>query len=768
MAAHSSMARSLCALALIAAAVAGLAWVPRSVDGMRHPYERGAGDWFSRDPDGLYHARRVERAMAEGFTVAGTDPRMDFPHGARIPWPPYYDLGVSLALAPFTPGDPAERWRFIERAVASLPRLFGVAAAVVAAVAAWRLGGPIAASAAGVTCALCRGTINYAVIGTGDHHAWIALLAALLVFGASEAFRRGALDTPRRGALWGLALGAVAGLMIGSWVASLLYVLEVELALAWLIVRRGRAELPGLAPLGLAFHLAALAVLAPAVMESPWREEFPWMVVNLSWFHAATLALGAAVFAPLAALGRGFFAAGTVPARLYAPGVAVALGALALACWLLDLAPARGIADGFAWVSRADTFMDTVQESAPLAGARAERGVLFLALGYGILALPIAWAAIAWRALRRDAHELLPWAVAVALLLPQALQQRRFADPLAVPMAVALGWGAAELARVGRRAWIGPALVALAALSQYPAARSAARQLSGAGREWAGTQLDPEVGARRAFEWIRARGDGSDEWSVLAHWDRGHVIEWVAASPSVSTNFGSYVGIESYRDPSAFFVGEDPEQAEALLARRRTRFVFAPSSMPQTLASMLRVAAPERHAMYLSSRPGGGAGVTERWYATMGARLLFDGFARAPSGAWVGPDRDALGFLRLVHVTPYFDARVIHPFTKQPSPAAYVWERVAGAWIEAIGSFGEALEVAVEIEFPSSGYRTTPHWSARADRDGAARVRVPYSTEAGANGDARVLSARWSIGRRSGTLAVPESAVQAGATVRAE
>ena len=51
------------------------------------------------------------------------------------------------------------------------------------------------------------------------------------------------------------------------------------------------------------------------------------------------------------------------------------------------------------------------------------------------------------------------------------------------------------------------------------------------------------------------------------------------------------------------------------------------------------------------------------------------------------------------------------------------------------------------------------------DPNGVARVRVPYSTEAG-SGDGRVVNARWRMGARSGALVIPEAAVVSGAVVQ--
>lgn len=751
--------RSL-ALALVLASVAVLAWFPRSVEVLRHP--RPAGGWFSCDPDGLYHARRVERALGEGLHVAETDPRLAYPEGARIPWPPYYDLAVAVALKPFAPEDAVERHAFVERAVASLPRIFGIACALLAALAAWRWG-VAAALIAGATVAWARGTVNYSVIGTGDHHAWIALLAAALTFGMSHALASGALASRSRAAALGAALGVLAGVMLGSWVAALLYVINFQIVLGWMIWRRARTELSGVATFGLAFHVAAALVLLPAVLSSPWRAEFPWMVVNLSWFHPLELALGALVFVPLVAFERTALAPRTRLALAYPLLVAVALGGLALVAVLTDLAPARGIAEGLAWVSRADAFMDIVQESAPLVGARAEQGVLFLALGYGVVVLPFALAFAAWRAFARGADELLPWVVAVATLLPQALAQRRFADPLMVPMGVVLAFGAAGIVASSRRAWLAPVLVAAALLAQFPSARSTWK-LSNDPRAWVGSRFDHVLAERRALEWIDAHAGAARDWSVLSHWDRGHSIEWVAQCPSVSSNFGSYIGADSYADPSRFFLCENEADASAVLERRRVRFIYAPANLTEVVRSMVRAAAPQLRERYAPAQANGA--MTPAWYSTMAGRLLFGGVATDVERqlAQVG---NPLETLRLVHVSPLFDGRRPHPVTRKPLPAGFVWERVAGAQVEITGAPDAELELALDVAYPANSFVLRWRASAIADALGRARIRVPYHSDA-PNGDGAVVSATWKLGARSGALVLPESAVREGRVVQIE
>ena len=140
-------------LAGVLVLVVALAWFVRDVDGQRHPFVADArlpqaaevpveAQWFSRDPDGLYHTRRISRVLTEGLPVAETDPRLAFPRGAPIPWPPYYDLICAALLAPLAPdasADPDAFRAWLERAVATLPMLFAVASTLLAAAAAFAL-----------------------------------------------------------------------------------------------------------------------------------------------------------------------------------------------------------------------------------------------------------------------------------------------------------------------------------------------------------------------------------------------------------------------------------------------------------------------------------------------------------------------------------------------------------------------------------------------------------------------------------------------------
>ena len=747
------------ALVLALVVVVGLSWTAREAANRRLVLVGNPG-WVTSDPDSLYQARRVDRALGEGG-VAGADPYLNHPHGSPIPWPPYYAAFLCRALAPFAPPaseqEGGRRRSFVERSVASVPLVLGVLTSALAAFAGWTLARGAGALVAGLGHALCAASIAYSKSGNGDHHAWVSLLAGALLVVLGVALGAGALDRPRRALLAGAGAGLLAGVLVGSWAGALLYVIEVELVLAWLILRQHRDRRAGLAQLGLGFHAAAMLALLPAVLASPWTQQQPWMVVNLSWFHLAFLAAGGLVFVPLL-----FLRAGAL--RVYPWVVACSLGLLAVVAW-------AGIREGFEWVGRTDAFMAKVGESRPLIGP-GRLGDLVGALGYAAFVLPLAWIAMARRALRGGNPELLVWVVSAPFLAVQAARQARFGDALALPMWVVLAWGAGELLRMrADRTRHSPGALVVAGvavvLASWPSAATLTRSLRTGQRAPHHVERAAVLAARTACDWLRANRPGSDD-AVMAVWTWGHVIEWAADRPTVATNFGSYVGEDSFRDPCRFLMFEDPARAEELLQERGAAWVLVTSDLPNYLNLLIEVAAPERRSRYTRASSESGGNIQRPWFLTMGARLMFDGAVFFPGGPEPeGALARPLDFLRLIHISPLSDAERRLRSPTDVSPAAWLWERVPGARVEAHGRSGEVLEVRVKVRFAKA--RRTVEWADRvaADATGLARLRVPYAT-LDPNGDGWVPSdgATWSMGVHGGPLELSESEVLGGNVVR--
>jgi len=710
--------------ALVASLIVVLlaAWWVRAANNVRVAEDPGTGEqttWFSTDPDSFYHMRRLARAMDSGGDVDGRDPLLAYPEyeaegGAPIPWPPGYTHVLRFLVAPFAPAEPAARESFIERQTASWPMRFGVASAVVTALAAAALCSSsatplavaVAALVAGLAYAFSLASVRYSLLGTGDHHAFLSLLHVSWLALAACAFSGG--DRGRRSVPWlGAASGLLAGLALASWVAALVYVVLMQIAIAVAVARNLREPRGGIVVFGIVFHVAALAVVAPAAASSPWSS---WEVVNLSWFHVLVLALGGALLLPLL-----WFRPDSPGLRRYPTAVAVTLFIL---CGVAALTPlGSGVREGIRWAGGAGDFMGYVQESQPLLGGR-DGGASLMSrwLGLGVWLLPLVWLF----ALRSRQSALLPWLVAVPALLVLALLQRRFGDGLAAPMAVLLGWGAAQLVAASGARSRSVAVLALAVL--VPVLSHHAR----AAQTWRRTVQLPafpedaffrkERANRNLVRWLR---DRTPEGAVLAQWDLGHLIEWVAKRPTVATNFGSYLGEASYRDPWRFLCTADDEVAESILERRRASHVVLTGDWDRNLSTMLRLERPRDHAQSPDRPPPG----------SVLARLLAG---------------EGLGFLRLVYLGP---------------AGGQVWEHVAGARVEARLEPGEVLEGSVSLRFPGFASPVSWHGSAVAGSDGVARLRVPHA-------GSEVL--RWRAGERSGLLTIPDEALRRGLSVSVE
>ncbi|MCE9593666.1 MAG: hypothetical protein K8S98_05690 [Planctomycetes bacterium] len=710
----------------------------------------GRPGWSTGDPDSHHLMHRVEGVLRDGFPLPEFDPGLDFPRGSAIPGAPYYPTIVAAALRPFAPSDAEERHVWLEMRMASLAAIFGVVTSLSIAWIGRVLAGLRAGLSAGLIHALCPAAIGFSNVGNGDYHAWVSWLVVLALGGSVWALKRGVIESGRRALPCGVAVGAAFGLALGSWPATMIDVVVVELVLGVLIVVAARRPLAGLATFGLALHVGALVVALSAIVASPWQAEHPWIVVNLSWFHAAFLVVGAGVFVPLFCLREK-----GVAARVYPAVVAVGLGLGVLWIAYGGGSLASGVRDGFAWASRGDAFMAGVRESQPLFGAKALLSP-WTYLGFALAVAPVAWLFALMRVVRRGELELLPLVVLAPIAFVLAATQMRFAGAFVAPMALLVAVAAAPL--LARLAFAGFALALLAPFAlEWSGTSSTFRRLtqnSEAPRESAARR-----GARECAEWLRHAAPNEREHSVLASWFQGHTLQWAADKAVVASNYGAYVGVEGFRDPARVFLAPDLASATPILDAHRVRWILATSDLADDFEAMCAeveadgsVALP-RFAQDPSRHDGA------VWFRGLGQRLLLGGALPAEIRANERP----LERLRLVFVSTLRDRRRSER-GETPAPAAYLWERVAGCTLVASGSPGETFEVRVDVAFPSADWRIA--WSDRAivDASGRATLVVPYATLAPNGLGVAQPGARWSLGSRSGALTLSADDVEHGAT----
>ncbi len=687
-------------------------------------------DWFSADPDSHYHMRRLERALTDEGRVQVRDPLLAFPEfegqgGAPIPWPAMYTRVLHTVLAPWAPTDASARARYVERHVASVPWVLGALTSLLVALAAGYLGGTRAALLAGLYHAFCFASVRYSRLGNGDHHAFVSFLQLSWLMLAARGLEPSGLLRVRRSVMFGVIAGVLAGLALASWVASLLLIGTLELALLWRMFRAKPSELPGLGAFGAVFHLAAALVIWPDAAASPWGA---LEIINLSWFHVGFLGVGALACLPLWLMkpdsqehGAGL--------RLYPRALIAFLG---LAGLVLAWGPlGDSVAEGARWATGTNRFMGRIHESQPLGwGLIGGLEPLTRWLGWGVVLLPLAW----WHGARRAGGALLPYLPAVLLYLLMALFQRRFAEGLAAPMAVLLGVWLGHLTRSLPARRLPHALLALALalpLVTHTATVSSTLSRSTAASRFPQTlTVERERGLRGLCAWLGTHG--TDEEAVLAQWDLGHMIEWGAGRPTVATNFGSYLGRDSFVDPWRFLAAASDEDAEALCHERRVRHVLIGSDWMRNLDTMMRVLADDSRSEFSED--------------SLLGRLLPCAYGDEV------PGRPHPGFLRLV------------AFGEEMSDgqsAGWIWETVPGAVLEVSGSAGQVLRARVRRNF--NGQQAQFVWMGEAvvAADGLARLRVPWSTEDEESGEA-AAPLRWVIGQRKGSAEVALQAVLGG------
>ncbi|MFT7669941.1 MAG: asparagine N-glycosylation enzyme membrane subunit Stt3 [Planctomycetota bacterium] len=720
----------------------------------RTPEAQG-DSWTVSDPDSLYHARRVERLLDEGLPVAGDDEFLNSPAGARIPWPPYYEIVVATLIGPSAPSERTARHDYIERNTARLPLIFGVLTSLFAFLAARSLLGNLAGTSAGLLHALSLGSIAYSCEGNGDHHAFISLCNAIILWGLSASLKPGRLE--RASVHWGIGalLGVICGLAIGSWVASLIMMLIIDGVFACLLLGNAKTPRKGLAAFGLSLHAAALITLLPAVLQSPWKDEFPWMVVNLSWFHLAYLGVGCFVFVPLIATREA-----SAWRRFYPWLVGIALCCVALISLLLNAGPAAGIREGFEWVSRQDTFMGFVAESRALLGSSARSGEVFLLLGWQIILLPLAWIAALIACIRKEKIALLPWIVASLPMAAQAASQVRFAEALALPAAVLVAWGLVMFMRTYAKRLPRVAsvllLLAITSAGQFQTIKQISLANESHRPDWRKKRA-----ARELCTWVANNSNSQNEGALLANWNRGHEIEWAAGRPSVATNFGSYVGEEGFLAPARFFLSETDQEAEALMSARDARFVMHSCFLSSALPGWIHAGDASWRGRYFLQDDAGKGSLLPAWFDSIGGRLLNTGQARARQGT---APSESIDFLRLVHVSPTIMRRSPLASWRGPVPYGWIWERVPGAQVQLTGRPDAQATIEIDLEFmDGKGARLELvkfRKSTQLDATGNATLRVPYATD-----HPRALRALWTIGDENGSLRISEEDVLSGRAI---
>lgn len=721
-------------LFLLAFAVRATPW-PEVLDGDR-VYFFGA--------DAYYHMRRVFYSLSHFPAVLEFDPYLNFPHGAKPIWSPFFDTLVASSLLPFHAfGDELT----VERAAVWLPPLMGSATVLVLYSMAKRHFGSAVAIASSLLLCLLSAHFWYSQVGFVDHHVAVSLLATLLLASVLSLFRRFSQATGESplGANGGLLVGVLMAASLLTWPGSLLYVALVEVALLVFSMSRGsRGEALRFAQQLVLIQGVALLLLLPFGLRAWWPQwsEFtptvisrfqPWMFGALTLHSAGCVAL--------------WRRPGVGVERRWRVVQSAVLGAMVLGGSLL-LFPGLlvGVSDAWRWMARDEVFQGLVMESLPLFREEVGFGVAKaeLRLSRFLYIFPVALAALLWEARRSPQRPVLLTLVLWCLVLAGVtVAQRRFFNTFSVAYALVMGWSARQLYCAlptrfrqsrARRISLGALVLAFFAFVMAPVFRAYEQPLA---NQLAVMRGEPRAlgdwnRTRRmlvdAAEWLRVNtpptagffdADETPEYGVLGAWTNGHVLRYEARRPTVVGNFGDDLGGDNFRLSFSYFESQE-ERAAAILEKLRVRYV------------LLRT--PPRRTLEVLSR------------ASMIRRLS-------------DPEVLDLERHRLVYESP---AAV--PGVGDTRRAFRIFELVKGALL--VGRAHPGKRVGAHISCVSNrGRKVSARLLSRADSSGRYALRLPYATR-GAPPAVYCDTAYTVVSRgRRVKLGVDEDAVQRGAEI---
>jgi asparagine N-glycosylation enzyme membrane subunit Stt3 len=708
---------------------------------------------FLIDSDAHYHALRARQLVEAYPSIPLVDPLMNYPLGARIVWPPLFDMLSAWPAAWLGRPD------LVEPIAAVLPVAFGVLTLplvyLVGAMVASRRVGLLAT----LVLALLPAHVEFTLLGRVDQHA-AELFFATWVFAAFLWPLRYYAPSSRTAWLQRLALGSGIALAAWNWQGSALNLalLAAFVATVHLLRRvqpspRPAAILRDGAATGAILLLGSLLALQRGALTD-------FSMMGVTGFHVAVVAMtaaGAAVLAHFAARPERSIArrAGevAVAAALPAAGAAFAIPGFA-----------RSIGFAAMYVTAKNAWLSSIDEFGPLlfSGSHPlthELGTMLERFGLALCVLPVCgyalWKARSERPEQRERVEfVLFWGAIFAVLTAVTV---RFSLYVSVPAAL---WIAVALDRISRRLESGRALAGrpvLGSLASVGTATIAAIALLAPGaRSLMPGWFAPDFMVQRSvpvLRWLTEQQADSDRDAVLASWTMGHAIRYHAGKPVVATPFGTDGGERAMDDYAQFFAARTLGPLEDVADRRRIAWVLLTNPLNDVWLAEEITGVEQRRALVVRpDRLRGNNVVVDTTALTenAAARLYFlDGSSTGP-----GDGGRAAGRFRLMFETPSWQSGL-------DLDALKLFGVVSGALVEVRTS--PFKDVAAEVVLRTNTSRTA-RWTdrARADESGRATVRVPYQT--GWNGAVWAAPCVVSDGTVQRVVALSASDVTEGAT----
>jgi dolichyl-diphosphooligosaccharide--protein glycosyltransferase len=737
-------------------------------------YLRGQTHFFGNDA--YYHMRRIFYSLANFPSVLEFDPYINYPNGGQPIWSGFFDWILAALLWPFRDILTDSQ---IEMVVVWIPPVMGGATVVILFWLARRFfGAQVAAIAATCLCFLSA-HFWYSQIGFVDHHVAVALIttgllaAGMIFIAAAEDLNKPLSGHPfvglaaiRAHLASTLVLGSLLALSLLVWPGALLHVGLIEVGLlVCLLSRPTREQATVVAGRMVIVHVVALAMIAPFSIGREWAQWSAFSPVVLSRFQPWFFASAALFCAICAGLWTRFPHTGPGLATRAASAAIVASGLLGISflSWpeLFD-----GALEAWGWLAKADHFQALVSESSSLfeVGGHFGLQVATLRLSWFVLAIPVALVAgVVW--LRKVEQ---PGALALYLwwtfgLCVVTVIQKRFFNSASVSISLLFALSVVAIYHFISRRWIETAmqrvivLAWLATLSVWVYLPTLKAYQLHVENLWNLVAGDPDktpqaisyvgmqrLALREAASWLRGNSPSPGPWldasvspdySVLAPWGLGHVIEYLARRPTVNNNFGDDVGKENFMLVTDYFSANESQGVD-ILEQLGVRYIIT-----------------QPNVGFLTKPP-----------PVDGLFTSLSGYDGSEFTVFRGQQADYQGpVMALRHHRLIFES--IHSLQEGKRQAYYkVFEYVKGAVI--VGQAAPGTTVKLELEIKTNRNRLLTYASrALVSADGHYELRVPYSNYPVEGGIGPATSYRLSCRGEHATVSVSERAIRRGERV---
>jgi dolichyl-diphosphooligosaccharide--protein glycosyltransferase len=697
--------------------------------------------------DVYYHLRRISVSVFRHPAFLDFDAYLHFPDGAQPIWPPLFDRAVAAVLRPLVSKELESGLDSMERLAMWVPPVLGALTVVVVFELTRRHFGFRAGLLAGTVLSFLSGHVWYSQLGFLDHHVAVALFAALVLGSALRMVA--SMDAGRRGASWAWAValgGSGAGALL-LWPGSLLHIGLVHVALLADMLRRPSVGARALAARLAAAHAVALVTVAPSGLAADWLQWSAFSPVVVSRFQPLLFALATLVCGSCALVWSTPGRSGSLGRRL---AVFCSVGTLGSVISLVAQPEIlEGAQDAWRWLAKDEAFQSQVVESMPLffESGRFTPVIALTRLSGFVLLFPFAagwlWFVHRKRQTRTALALLRVFAVG---LMGVTLLQKRFFNSASIGVAIVLALAVQALWWRARsrtaRFMIAAALVFLLAPTLMPymgALENERRSFRGQKISVGGT-FSRSLAQQEMATWLRDGtpatsgwlGDGAGpEYSVLAPWPLGHIIQYMGRRPTVVDNFGDDLGGDGFAFAERVFRAPGAEGVEALDARGVRYVVAQPSkgflSAPAPQGSLLRVLYHRDGSASPEAVEAGSSAALARY------RLVFES-----KGLWIADP----------------EAKAVYK----------VFEVVPGAVIEGRAAPGSVVDLRLGV-FTNRGRKLYYRTRGVADETGKFQVRVPYATGAKAPSLRTAPLYRLSCRGEVRGVAVAEEAVAEGLVV---